>query len=94
MEWQVKFSRKVVKLIKKLPNKIQMVVQLLVEELANSGPALPNWPKYGKLKGTDQSFHCHLIKSKTTYVACWEVIDKQLKYIEVYYVGTHENAPY
>ena len=94
MQWQVKFSRRATKLIKKLPNSIQMVVQLLAKELETSGPTLPSWPNYGKLKGTDQNFHCHLIRGKPTYVACWEVIDKQLRYIEVYYVGTHENAPY
>ncbi len=94
IKWQVKFSQKATKIIKKLPNKVQMVVHLLAKELEISGSILSNWPNYGKLKGSNQKFHCHLIKGRPTYVACWEVIDKHLRYIEVYYVGTHENAPY
>jgi hypothetical protein len=38
--------------------------------------------------------HCHLIKGRPTYVACWEVKDPKNKILEVYYVGTHEKAPY
>ena len=44
-------------------------------------------------KGTDKR-HCHLQKGRPTYVCCWEVINKKRKIIEVYYVGTHEKAPY
>ncbi len=38
--------------------------------------------------------HCHLKKGHPTYVVCWRVTSKQLKTVEVYYVGTHEKAPY
>lgn len=51
-----------------------------------------NWSNYGPLKKDE--FHCHLRKGKPTYVACWRVLDKQVKIMEVYYVGTHEDAPY
>jgi hypothetical protein len=27
-------------------------------------------------------------------VACWEVIDKKIQLVEVYYVGSREKAPY
>lgn len=60
------------------------------------GPFLPDWPNYSKLhgkKGKDRR-HCHLQKGRPTYVCCWEVINKERKIIEVYYVGTHEKAPY
>jgi len=71
-------------------------LRLLFEDLANKGPALPDWPNYGRLHGKKSvdKRHCHLQKGKPTYVCCWEVIDKQRKIIEVYYVGTHEKAPY
>lgn len=69
--------------------------RLLFEELTHRGPALHEWPSYGKLKGRkDDERHCHLQKGKPTYVCCWRVKDKKLKIIEVYYVGTHEKAPY
>lgn len=38
--------------------------------------------------------HCHLIKGNPTYVCCWEVVEDEVKIIEVYYAGTHEKAPY
>jgi hypothetical protein len=38
--------------------------------------------------------HCHLRRGNPTYVAVWEVTNKQIKLVEVRYVGTHENAPY
>lgn len=31
---------------------------------------------------------------KPTYVACWYIKDKKVKIVEIYYVGTHEKAPY
>ncbi len=61
-------------------------------DLRKNGPHLFTWPNYGPLGAG--CFHCHLRKGKSTYVACWRVIDKQTKQIEVYYVGTHEGAPY
>ena len=45
-------------------------------------------------KKTEDKRHCHLIKGRPTYVCCWAIINKQKKIIEVYYVGTHEKAPY
>lgn len=59
--------------------------------MEHDGPERFQWPNYGDLNG---NYHCHLKKGKPTYVACWSVIDKKLKQIEIYYVGTHENAPY
>ena len=72
------------------------VVDALVSELILSGPFLMDWPNYGEIKeGKEKSFfHCHLKKGNPTYVACWKIIDEREKKIEVFYVGTHENAPY
>jgi mRNA-degrading endonuclease RelE of RelBE toxin-antitoxin system len=97
MNWKVEFTRKVVKQISKLPLTVKAALLLLVDDLARLGPAPgKGWPNYSKLKGikSHDKRHCHLIKGKPTYVCCWEVVDKQVKIIEVYYVGTHEKAPY
>ena len=67
--------------------------RLLTHDLSLFGPCPgKQWPNFGKL--SDTKYHCHLVKGKPTYVACWEIINKSLRKIEVYYVGTHEIAPY
>jgi mRNA-degrading endonuclease YafQ of YafQ-DinJ toxin-antitoxin module len=83
-----------------LNDDLQSVLLLLVEDLKNKGStAGVNWPNYGKFKGLkgqkkkDDWRHCHLQKGNPTYVCCWKVVEAS-KTIEVYYVGTHENAPY
>lgn len=96
VKWTVISSKSVDKQTDKLNKKILLILRFLFEELTNNGPALPDWPNYGKLKtkkGIDKR-HCHLQKGKPTYVCCWEVVNKERKIIEVYYVGTHEKAPY
>jgi hypothetical protein len=80
-----------------LPEDVKLVCQLLVEELKDKGPYPgEGWPNYGKLRGkkSEDKRHCHLMKGKPTYVSCWEVVDKQIRLMEVYYVGTHEKTPY
>ena len=68
-----------------------MAFVALVREIEEKGPVRGNWPNYGKLSDKVRH-HCHLKKGKPTYVACWE--EKGKEEIEVYYVGTHEKAPY
>ncbi len=92
MSWTVDFSKKAGKQLKELNENIILVVIALVEELKISGPVRGNWKNYSKF--SDTKHHCHLKKGRPTYVACWEVIDKKNKSMEVYYVGTHEKAPY
>ena len=97
MVWQVSFTAKAEKQFKKLGISVRSVVHLLVEDLIKKGPcAGGRWPGYGKLYGkkNEDKRHCHLLKGKPTYVCCWKVVDKKIRIIEVYYVGTHENAPY
>ena len=67
------------------------------------GPLHPHKKKIPK-----NSYHCHLKNGRPTYVACWSFehkkikatknkknkIIKEIKIIEVYYVGTHEDSPY
>ena len=90
--WTVEFANKAAKQLKKLPSSIQDAIALLVAEIQQDGPNRPNWKNYSKLG--KNLYHCHLKKGKPTYVACWAVIDKKIQIVEVYYVGTHEKAPY
>jgi len=81
-----------------MPKKIQILVDALALEIEKDGPLRVNWKNYGPLrKGANipaNSFHCHLKKGKPTYVCCWWTVNRVNKEVEIFYVGTHENAPY
>lgn len=93
-QWEVRLSNRAKKSYEQLKRNgqrpsIGSLVNLLALELETKGPIRSNWPNYGKLG--EGHYHCHLKKGHPTFVACWQVIGKQ---IEVHYVGTHEGAPY
>ena len=94
--WIIRVTKTVDKQIGKLSEKVKLQLRFLFLDLANKGPTVSDWPHYSKLHSKKRSDkrHCHLQKGKPTYVCCWEIIDKKQKIIEVYYVGTHEKAPY
>ncbi|MCC2667401.1 MAG: cytotoxic translational repressor of toxin-antitoxin stability system [Gammaproteobacteria bacterium] len=95
--WNVELTRSAKKQIDKLNQRALFALRLLIEDLRRNGPAPgKGWPNYGKLTQEKQRDcrHCHLKKGKPTYVCCWEIKDKQKQIIEIYYVGTHEKAPY
>ena len=99
--WEVTYSNKAAKALKGsykkgLPQKVRDLMEALHIDLEISGPSAINWPSYGKLKSkkSNDLRHCHLENGRPTYVACWEVLDKKKRKLEVYYVGTHEKAPY
>lgn len=94
MKWQVKYSKQALKGIKKLSPQVLRFLYLLVREIELKGPNRGNWKNFGKLKGQTRMYHCHIKTGRPTYVVCWEVKDAKVKIIEVYYVGTHEKAPY
>jgi len=94
MGWKVILNNRAAKDYKKLPEEIKDIFGALVREIEAIGPVRGNWRHFSKLSKIKH--HCHLTPSKRrpTYVSCWEVIDKEHKVVEVYYVGTHEKAPY
>ena len=92
--WTVEITGKAYKQRDKLPEDIADALLALWTELKLEGPVQPEWPHYGKLKWRKDEYHCHLNKGRPTYVAVWQVLDKQIRLMEITYVGTHENAPY
>ena len=92
-------NKRVERAAKELPRKIKESFAALLLELKALGPTRINWPHYGKFgglpKGMDKR-HCHLRGgSKPRYVVCWEVLaDDGKEEIKIFYVGTHERAPY
>lgn len=89
IHWSVSFSSKAAKQMRKLARREQETMALLLRDLSARGPVLHNWPNYSKLGGA--RYHCHL---SYKWVACWELKDKELRLIEIYYTGSRENAPY
>jgi hypothetical protein len=96
LNWTVSFTHRAAKQVEKLSEEVLAALRLLVEDLCTQGAAVPEWPNYGKLYGrlSQDKRHCHLIKGRPTWVCCWQVVDKNVKIMEIYYIGTHENAPY
>ena len=92
MQWHVNLSKRSIKQVKKLPENVKASLIALIRNIEESGPVRGTWPNYSKL-GSNRH-HCHLKKGKITYVAIWQVVDKQIHIVEVSYVGTHEKAPY
>jgi mRNA-degrading endonuclease RelE of RelBE toxin-antitoxin system len=92
MTWTVTERRSLNKQIKKLPSKVQNLLIALERDMEAHGPIRGDWPHFSALSGN--RYHCHLKKGRPTYVAIWEVIDKEIRLIEVTYAGTHEKAPY
>lgn len=98
MRWIVRVKPKVAKVLAdrgKIPYDVASAFIVLLRKLEEVGPSV-NLPNYGKLKNQGKGIdrrHCHLKKGRPTWVVCWEVETKE-RIIEVYYVGTHEKAPY
>jgi mRNA-degrading endonuclease RelE of RelBE toxin-antitoxin system len=92
MQWTVTAKRTVEKQVEKLPPKVKKLLARLLAEISSYGPVRGNWNNYSSLGSNIH--HCHLKKGHPTYVAVWEVINKEIRLIEVSYVGTHEKAPY
>ena len=86
--YKVTVLKKAEKAIRKMPLKERQRFDVLKEDLQESGPVQPDWANYSKLSDTEH--HCHLSYS---WVACWYMLEDEIN-IEVYYVGSRENAPY
>lgn len=86
--WTVIVKKKQQKGLEKLPPEVRALFKFLLKDLQINGPVRPDWDNYSKLIGNKH--HCHL---NYRYVACWKSENKTIT-IEVYYVGSRENAPY
>lgn len=87
-KYGVVIKRRLVKQLYRLPKKIQSKFYQLIKDLEWFGPILKHWPNFSKLGNS--TYHCRLDYS---WVVCWSCEKNQIQ-IEVYYVGSRENAPY
>lgn len=86
--YKVTVKKKVLKNILKMPKKIQKYLADLLQDLQYSGPIQKQWSNFSEIGKNE--YHCHL---DYHWVACWKH-EKNTLLIEVYYVGSRENAPY
>jgi len=92
MKWTVRITKRAQKHLDRLPQPVIKNLVALIREIEVSGPVRGDWPNYGPLE--HNRHHCHIKKGRPTYVAVWEVRDKEIRLVEVTYAGTHESAPY
>ena len=88
MKYIVIQKKKITKKLKSFPKPVQKRYKLLVDDMVEFGPIQPEWPNYSKL--SRYTYHCHI---HPNYVACWTHYKNTIE-IEVYYVGSKEDAPY
>ena len=88
MYYEVIIKKQVLKNLAKMPLPIQKKLIALVANLKETGAIRQDWPNFSKLSKNE--YHCHLSRK---WVACWRYEKKSI-IIEVYYVGSRENAPY
>lgn len=95
-KWSVILTGKARKQFTQLPPDIAEAFRFLFAELRTEGPARANWRNYGRLAtGKNGEYHhCHLNGGKPRYVAVWKVTDREVRLMEIRYVGTHEKANY
>ena len=93
MKWELFIKKKAAKgiesLLKSGRNAEAERLYALLDDMRDKGPVRAEYPNYSKL--SNNQHHCHIGHS---WVVCWEVENNKLKIIEVYYVGSRENAPY
>ena len=100
-DWIVEYSpkaKKQLKLLEKEHPKVYAAAAVLTKEIALTGPIRNNWTHFSSLQKNSRipegSYHCHIKGGRPTFVACWRVESKKIKIVEIFYVGTHEKAPY
>ena len=96
--WNVCFSSRAARQKRKLPENISEILARLIGDIEKNGPIQKDWPHFGSLKKgkliPDNAYHCHIKNGRPTYVVCWKLVDKTIKIVEIFYAGSHENAPY
>jgi mRNA-degrading endonuclease RelE of RelBE toxin-antitoxin system len=86
--YKVVIANKTRRKLESLPENILKKFVNLVEDMEKTGPVQKRWKNFSKL--SESEYHCHL---SYKWIACWRN-EKESIIIEVYYVGSREDAPY
>lgn len=92
--WDVSFSGKAYKQASKLPVAIRERLYALKFDLEYKGPEQTGWRNYGLIVGGKDVHHCHINSGRPRYVVVWKVIDREIRIIEICYVGPHGSVDY
>lgn len=92
--WTVNFSSKADKQARKLPGDILARLYSLKLDLQYKGPEQTSWRNYGLIVGGKDVHHCHLNSGRPRYVVVWKVIDREIRILEIRYVGPHGSVDY
>ena len=87
--YKVRIKKKALEIIQEMPVSVQEKFRALVKDIENDGPVQKSWPNYSPVGKV--SYHCHLTYR---WVAVWRLDGNNSMIVEVYYVGSRENAPY
>lgn len=88
MKYKILISKQVDKKIRSLRNNEKKKLAQLLDDLQDYGPERVEWKNFSKL--SKDEYHCHL---SYHWVACWRK-QQDILVLEVYYVGSRENALY
>lgn len=94
MLWKVDFSSKASKQARKLPGEMLARLYALKLDLEYTGPEQPTWRNYGLIVGGRDVHHCHLNNGRPRYVVVWKVLDREIRIMEIRYVGPHGSVDY
>lgn len=92
--WRVVFSNKADKQAQKLPKDIRDRLNALTTDLIYYGPVQTSWRNYGLIVGAEDVHHCHLNSGRPRYVAVWKVMNREIRIIEIRFVGPHGSVNY
>ncbi len=88
--WNVFLKKKTLRDAESLPALVKDKLTALINDLKLHGKYPGDkWQNYSKLG--KHTHHCHLTYH---YVACWKEHKDKIKFLEVYYVGSREDASY
>ena len=77
-----------------MPADINARLYALKLDLEHKGPEQPSWRNYGLIVGSKDVHHCHLNSGRPRYVVVWKVVDREIRIIEIRYVGAHGSVDY
>ena len=96
--WDVACSKKATKQISHLDKELLDETAKLIHDLKIRGPYLTDRSHFCSLHQQPHipknAFHCHINDGNPTYVACWNIVEEKKRKAEIFFVGTHEKAPY
>jgi len=65
----------------KLPVQTKERLAALLKDMVTLGPRRGDWPNFSSRAAN--RYHCYIKKGRPTYVAVWELMEKEIRLVEV-----------